>query len=226
MLNFKNHRGEYNKANIGLASSAAISVIAAIATISMPYWGLATTSILAATPLGIGVLAGFAVLFAALAGLAVYAINRNNKISEMEGPKIISCGMLGSRGIIGNDCAVYLCLTQKDYEYIKQNHFISGERRINFTNPEGEACYLIYKHFDGLSIFSNTLYLEIDSLGVKDKNGKDKVLKDTKEQLSALGLGIRRNGKKEISITFAPSPTVEAPQVQQKEPSQVKMANT
>ncbi|WP_341823767.1 hypothetical protein [Wolbachia endosymbiont (group A) of Agelastica alni] len=89
---FKNHRGQLHKANTVFVAFTAIYVIGGLAILSTPLWRPSTCKLaaFAATPLGMGVLAFVA---AALTYLAIYAISKNNEISELKAPKVFSeCG--------------------------------------------------------------------------------------------------------------------------------------
>ncbi|CAD7011245.1 unnamed protein product, partial [Ceratitis capitata] len=88
-------------------------------------------------PLGIGILATVAV---ALVGLAMYAISKNNKISELEAMKFVVDS--------GN---VKLQVTKKEFEYIKRNNknrdkdgrIVEGEYRIDFATQRVRNAMLL-----------------------------------------------------------------------------------
>ncbi|WCR58008.1 hypothetical protein [Wolbachia endosymbiont of Ctenocephalides felis wCfeJ] len=88
---FKSHRGQLHKTNTALVVLTSMYIVGAAVALSAPYWVSATSALaplaaFAATPLGIGILA---TVSAALIGLAVYSIIRNNEVSAVKAPKII-----------------------------------------------------------------------------------------------------------------------------------------
>ncbi|QKX02040.1 hypothetical protein [Wolbachia endosymbiont of Dirofilaria (Dirofilaria) immitis] len=167
---FRNHRGQLRKMNAALVALTSLYVIGAAAAFSAPHWVSSTSALtplaaFAATPLGIGILVTVAVV---LIGLVVYAISKNNKISELEAMKFIVDS--------GN---VKLQVTRKEFEYIKKNNknkdkdgkVAEGEYRIDFANSEGKECYVIVTSEKSQEV-GNTLLLDISSLSMKSDEGK------------------------------------------------------
>lgn len=191
MLTFKNHRGQFHKTNTALATFTALYVIGAAVALSAPYW-VSSTSMLAplaafaATPLGIGILAIVAV---ALVSSAMYAISKNNKISEFKAPKIVVDG------------EAKLLVTKEVYEEIKKNNqhkdekgeVIKDEYRIYFS-LEGKN-YRIIVGDQPINTLGNTLSFNIDSLEVKNKEGKFEAAKEGQNET----LGLNKDGAKEVN---------------------------
>lgn len=188
---FTNHCGNYHKMNIALVALTSVYVIGAAVALSSPYWvsstcTLAPLAAFAAIPLGIGILATVAV---ALVGLAVYAISKNNKTSELNAPKIVV-----------KDDKVMLQVTKEVYEDIKANNknkdkdgkTVESEYRINFS-LDGKDYYVTGKIGDGKAVFGDTLLLDINSLAVKNDKGEYVPISDTSKQLEGLGLNKKEN---------------------------------
>ncbi|BET29257.1 hypothetical protein wCauATS_14590 [Wolbachia pipientis] len=139
----------------------------------------------AATPLGIGILAIVAV---ALTSLAIYAISKNNKTSELKAPKIVI-----------KDGTVMLQVTKEVHEDIKANNQNKNEKgevikdkyRINFS-LEGKNYYVTGEIGDGKAEFGDTVFLGINSLEVKNKEGKFETV-DKTEWNKTLGLNKNEN---------------------------------
>ncbi len=189
---FRNHRGQLRKMNVALVALTSLYVVGATAAFSAPHWVSSTSALtplatFAATPLGIGILATVAV---ALIGLAMYAISKNNKISELEAVKIVVDS--------GN---VKLQVTKKEFEYIKRNNknrdkdgrIVEGEYRIDFANSEGKECYVIVTSEKSQEM-GNTLLLNISSLNMKSNEGKYVAQTDMSKTL-----GLDRAGAKEFN---------------------------
>ncbi|QKX01416.1 hypothetical protein GOY13_00265 [Wolbachia endosymbiont of Cruorifilaria tuberocauda] len=189
---FRNHRGQLRKMNTALVVLTTMYVVGVTAAFSAPHWvsstsALAPLAAFAATPLGIGILATVVI---ALIGLAIYAISRDNKISELEAMKFVVDS--------GN---VKLQVTGDEFEYIKKNNknkdkdgkSIDGEYRIDFSNSDGRECYVIVVSEKSKEM-GNTLLLNITSLNMKDDDGKYVTQAD---MLKALGLD--KTGAKEFN---------------------------
>ncbi|WP_341807793.1 hypothetical protein [Wolbachia endosymbiont (group E) of Neria commutata] len=200
---------------------AGLSSIASLVTISMPYWSPAPIAFFAppaplvafaATPLGMGILAGFAALFALMAVLAISHVIANNKISEMEGPKIVLCN---ERSLI-----LEVQKTNGDYEYITTKYqrkndddkLIPNEFCMGFTNSEGERVRIVFTNNKPI-LSGNYVGLLIASVEVKGSNDNYVLKEDLEDQLSALGLGTGDNDKKELITPFI-KPTVATPKLQ------------
>lgn len=188
MLTFKNHHGQFHKTNTALVALTSLYVIGAAVALSSPYW-VSSTSMLAAfaaTPLGIGVLAFVAIV---LTSLAIYAISKNNKISEVKAPKIVK----------DNDKAELL-VTKEVYEDIKANNqnknekgeVIKDEYRIYFS-LEGKDYYVTGEIGDGKAAFGDTVFLGINSLAKKNDKGEYVSISDNEKQLEELGLNKGEN---------------------------------
>ncbi|WP_353283212.1 hypothetical protein [Wolbachia endosymbiont (group A) of Pogonocherus hispidulus] len=191
MLTFKNHRGQFHKTNTALVALTSLYVIGAAVALSAPYW-VSSTSMLAplaafaATPLGIGVLAFVAV---ALVSLAIYSINKNNEISELKAPNIVT-----------SSNKIMLQLTKEMHEDIKANNqnknekgeVIKDEYRINFS-LEGKDYYVTGKIGDSEMEFYNIVFLDIDSLAMKNDKGEFKLIADQSKKLKELGLNKEEN---------------------------------
>ncbi|MDX5462446.1 MAG: hypothetical protein O7157_02670 [Wolbachia endosymbiont of Tetragnatha montana] len=192
MLTFKNHCGQFHKTNTALVALTSLYVIGAAVALSSPYWVsstcmLAPLAAFAATPLGIGVLAFVAV---ALIGLAIYTISRNNKISELNAPKIIN----------SPDDDVALQVTKEVYEDIKANNKnkdkdgknVEGEYRINFS-LDSKDYYVTGEIGDGKAVFVDTVFLNINSLAKKNDKGEYVSISDEVKRLEELGLNKKEN---------------------------------
>ncbi|OAM00684.1 hypothetical protein [Wolbachia endosymbiont of Dactylopius coccus] len=195
MLTFKNHRGQFHKTNTALVALTSLYVIGAVVALSAPYW-VSSTSMLAplaafaVTPLGMGILAVVAV---ALIGLAMYAISKNNEISELKAPKVI----FGE-----GEKEVALLVTKEVYEEIKKNNQVKDEKGkvkdgkyyIGFSLEGKNYRIIIGDQFDEAA--GNTLILEIDSLEVKNKEGKFETVNKTEWKKT---LGLDKEGAKEFN---------------------------
>ncbi|MGL9717643.1 MAG: hypothetical protein ACR5K9_02950 [Wolbachia sp.] len=159
---------------------------------------LAPLAAFAATPLGIGILATVAV---ALIGLAIYAIMRNNKISELKAPKIVN-----EKG------QLVLLLTRDVLDEVKENNQHKDEKGQLIANE-----YCLYFNLEGKSYrvivgdnatdeLGNTLLLNINSLEVKNDEGKYVPISDKSKQLEELDLN--KNDAKEFN-TYLGSVVVE-----------------
>ncbi len=191
MLIFKNHRGQFHKTNTALVALTSLYVIGAAVALSAPYW-VSSTSMLAplaafaATPLGIGVLAFVAI---ALTSLAISAIIKNNKISEVKAPKIVT-----------KDDNIMLQVTKEVYEEMKKNNqnkdkdgnVVKDEYRINFSLGD-KNYYITGEIGDGKAAFSDTVFLDINSLAVKNDKSEYVPIDDKSKQLEELGLNKEEN---------------------------------
>ncbi|WP_395463606.1 hypothetical protein [Wolbachia endosymbiont of Cantharis cryptica] len=128
-----------------------------------------------------GILAAVAV---ALIGLAIYAINKNNEISELKAPKIVI-----------KDSKAMLQVTEKEREYIeannqnkdKEGNAVVGEYRIDFTNSEGKKYYVIVTS-EKSTKQGDVVFLSIKSQEMKGDDGKYVAINES-DLLKALGLG-------------------------------------
>lgn len=217
MLISTNHHQKINTALVALTSLYAIGAAVALST---PYW-VSSTSILAplavfaATPLGVSIFAFTAVV---LTSLAIYTINKNNKISELK----------TSRIAVTDNKDIFLLVTEQDFEYIKQNNcnkneegsLIENECRIDFT-LEGRSYYITAVVDDEYKMLGNTRFLEINSLGIKNDKNEFDVISNNKEMLKKLNLDTEKNDAKELSISFLSSSAFEAPEVEQGKTSEI-----
>lgn len=195
MLTFKNHCGQFHKTNTALVALTSVYVIGAAVALSSPYWvsstctlaPLAAFAAFAATPLGIGILATVAVV---LVGLAVYAISKNNKISEVKAPRIAK----------DDNNGILLQVTKEVYEEMKANNqnksekgeVIKDEYRLNFS-LEGKNFYVTGKIGNGKAVSADTVPLDINSLAVKNDKGEYVPISATEKQLEELGLNKKEN---------------------------------
>lgn len=191
MLTFKNYCGQFHKTNTALVALTSLYVIGAAVALSSPYWVsstcmLAPLAAFAATPLGIGVLAFVAI---ALTSLAISAIIKNNEISELKAPRIVI-----------DDDEVKLLVTKEVYEKMKKNNqnkndkgeVVEGEYRINFS-LDGKDYYVTGKIGDGKAEFGDTVFLDINSLAVKNNKGEYVPISYTNKHLEELGLNKEEN---------------------------------
>lgn len=180
MLTFKNHRGQFHKMNTALVALTSLYVIGAAVALSSPYWAssypvLAPLVAFASTPLGIGILATVAI---ALIGLAVYAIIKNNDVSEEKAPKLTKDGLLIRRDV---------------YEEMKKNNQVkddngnarSGQYYIDFSLNSKDYRVIVGDQFKEQS---NTLILKVSSLEVKGDDSKYAPVANENKELEALGL--------------------------------------
>ncbi|MDG7053341.1 MAG: hypothetical protein LKM45_05720 [Wolbachia endosymbiont of Alcedoecus sp.] len=124
---FKNHLGQFHKMNTALVALTSLYAIGAVVALSSPYWAssypaLAPLVAFAATPLGIGILATVSV---ALIGLAVYAISKNNEVSEEKALKVTQGGLLVRRDV---------------YEEMKKNNQVKDDN----GNAKPGQYYIVF----------------------------------------------------------------------------------
>ncbi|WP_341817862.1 hypothetical protein [Wolbachia endosymbiont (group A) of Andrena fulva] len=187
MLTFKNHCGQLHKANTVFVAFTAIYVIGGLAILSTPLWRPSTCKLaaFAATPLGMGVLAFVA---AALTYLAIYAISKNNEISELKALKVINDGLL---------------VTEDAFREIARNNQVKDEEGkvekdkyyIDFS-LEGKNYRIIVDINQFTNKLGNTSLFEIDSLEVKNKEGKFETVDKTEWNKT---LGLEKEGAKEVN---------------------------
>ncbi|WP_338406020.1 MULTISPECIES: hypothetical protein [unclassified Wolbachia] len=195
MLTFKNHCGQFHKTNTALVALTALYVIGAAVALSSPYW-VSSTSMLAplaafaATPLGIGILAIVAI---ALTSLAIYAISKNNKTSELNAPKIVD-----------NDKQAALLVTKDTFTEMASNNQVKDEKGkveegkcyIDFS-LEGKNYRIIVNNLpDKGNTVGNTLLLSINSLEEKNDEGKFEAVNKTEWNKT---LGLDKEGAKEVN---------------------------
>lgn len=167
--------------NTALVALTSLYAIGAVVALSSPYWAssypvLAPLVAFAATPLGMGILATVTV---ALIGLAVYAIIKNNKVSEEKAPKITQEGLLVRRDV---------------YEEMKENNQVKddngnakpGQYYIVFNLEDKNYRVIVGDKFT--KELGNTLLFAIDSLEVKGADGKYAPVTGKNKELEALGL--------------------------------------
>ncbi|MDE5057652.1 hypothetical protein OZD61_02460 [Wolbachia endosymbiont of Drosophila bocki] len=187
MLTFKSHCGQPHKANTVFVAFTAIYVMGGLAILSTPLWRPSTCKLaaFAATPLGMGVLAFVA---AALTYLAIYAISKNNEISELKALKAIKDGLL---------------VTKDAFREIARNNQVKDEE----GKVEKDKCYIdfslegknyrIIVDIDQLTkTLGNTLLFKIDSLKEKNDEGKFEAVNETKWSKT---LGLDKDGAKEVN---------------------------
>ncbi|MFP3033679.1 MAG: hypothetical protein ACEY3M_22130 [Wolbachia sp.] len=176
---FKNHRGQSHKTNIAFVALAALCAVGAIVALSAPLWRPSTTP-------EAFILAGVNIM---LAYLAIYTISRNNKISELKAPKVLSeCG------------EAKLLVTKEVYEEMKKDNQVKdnveeGKYYIDFS-LEGKNYRIIVDELDSDETIGNSLLLITNSLEVKNKEGKFEAV-DKEEWDETLGLN--KDGAKEVN---------------------------
>ncbi|WP_264736117.1 hypothetical protein [Wolbachia endosymbiont (group A) of Rhinocyllus conicus] len=170
---------------------------------------LAPLAAFAATPLGMSVLAFVAV---ALICLAVYAISKNNEISELKAWKLS----------VSSDYAhLVLQVLSEDSKFIEENYKVDDKHRIDCVNSKGEVYritldgHVKYKDNDHPILLGSTYLFRVSSLDVKDGEGKYVSINDRSKQLETLGLGLEDQYPKELSITFMPSTVMQKPAAEQ-----------
>ncbi|WP_353285388.1 hypothetical protein [Wolbachia endosymbiont (group A) of Beris morrisii] len=207
MLTFKNHCRQFHKTNTALVALTSLYVIGAAVALSAPYW-VSSTSMLAplaafaATPLGIGILAIVAI---ALVSSAIYAILKNNEISELKAPKIV----------VNNDRKnskeTALLVTEDILMEMARNNQVKDEEGkveknkyyIDFS-LEGKNYRIIVSISQFINRLGNTLLFKIDSLEVKNKEGKFETVDETEWNKT---LGLDKKGAEEVN-TYLGSPIV------------------
>lgn len=199
MLTFKNHCGQFHKTNTALVALTALYVIGAAVALSSPYW-VSSTSMLAplaafaATPLGIGILAIVAV---ALVSSAMYAISKNNEISELKAPKIV---VHNDRK---NSKETALLVTEDILMEMARNNQVKdeegkvekGKHYIAFS-LEGKNYRIIVDINQLTNMLGNTLLFKISSLKEKNDEGKFEAVNETKWNKT---LGLDKDGAKEVN---------------------------
>ncbi|WP_353273888.1 hypothetical protein [Wolbachia endosymbiont (group A) of Ennomos erosarius] len=176
---FKNHRVQSHKTNIAFVALAALCAVGAIVALSAPLWRPSTTP-------EAFILAGVNIM---LAYLAIYTISRNNKISELKAPKVLSeCG------------EAKLLVTKEVYEEMKKDNQVKdnveeGKYYIDFS-LEGKNYRIIVDELDSDETIGNSFLLITNSLEVKNKEGKFEAV-DKEEWDETLGLN--KDGAKEVN---------------------------
>lgn len=208
---FKNHRGQFHKMNTALVALTSLYAIGAVVALSSPYWAssypaLAPLAAFAATPLGIGILATVAV---ALIGLAVYAIRKNNEISELKAPKFV---IINGKVKVQVAEAVLKEIKENNKNKDKDGKVIEGEYRIDFTNSEGKECYVIVTSEKSQGM-GDAEFLSIKSQAMKNSSGEYGSI-DESNLLKTLGLG---TGEKDAKVfnTYLEKVVVQAAQSQE-----------
>lgn len=177
---FKNHRGQSHKTNIAFVALAALCAIGAIVALSAPLWRPSTTP-------EAFILAGVNI---ALVGLAVYAISKNNEISELKAPKVLSeCG------------EAKLLVTKEVYEEMKKDNQVKDNAEedkwyIDFSLKGENYRITVDGQFDNDETVGNSLLLIINSLEVKNKEGKFETVDKTEWNKT---LGLDKEGAKEVN---------------------------
>ncbi|AZU37052.1 hypothetical protein BBB02_00040 [Wolbachia endosymbiont of Bemisia tabaci] len=213
----KNH---LHKTNIPLAALTSLYVTGTAVALSTPYWVFSTSllvplAVFASTPLGISVIAFVAV---ALVSLAIYSIIKNNEISELKAPRIVT----GSY-----QRYLMLQVTGKDLEFIEEIYKNeNSEYIIDFTNSKGEifkaASYgqIKYKDNPDPILLGNTKLLDLHQLYKKNGDGIFEEI-NCGQELETLGLGVEENDAKEVIIEFVPSSIVKSPKVEHEKPERL-----
>ncbi|GFT22510.1 uncharacterized protein NPIL_455771 [Nephila pilipes] len=182
---FKNHRGQSHKTNIAFVALAALCAIGAIVALSAPFWR-SSTAAFATTPETF-ILAGTNIT---LAYLAIYTISRNNKISELKAPKVFSeCG------------EAKLLVTKEVYEEMKKDNQVKDNAEedkwyIDFSLKGENYRITVDGQSDNDETVGNSLLLIINSLEVKNKEGKFETVDKTEWNKT---LGLDKEGAKEVN---------------------------
>lgn len=160
MLTSKNH---LQKTNIVLIVLTSLCVIGAATTLSAPCW-ISSASMIG--PIGTNLLATVTI---ALIVSITYSIMKNNEISELKAPRIVT----GSY-----QRYLMLQVTDKDLEFIEENYKNeNGEYTIDFTNSKGEvfkaASYNQIRYIDNPDpiLLGNTKLLDLHQLYKKNGDG-------------------------------------------------------
>ncbi|WP_265035835.1 hypothetical protein [Wolbachia endosymbiont (group A) of Anomoia purmunda] len=180
---FKNHRGQSHKTNIAFVALAALCAVGTIVALSAPLWRPSTAAF-ATTPEAF-ILAGVNI---ALVGLAVYAISKNNEISELKAPKIVVDG------------EAKLLVTKEVYEEMKKDNQVKDNAEedkwyIDFSLKGENYRITVDGQFDNDETIGNTLLLSINSLEVKNKEGKFEAIEEEWDKT----LGLDKDGAKEVN---------------------------
>lgn len=206
MLTSKNHP---QKTNIVLIVLTSLCVIGAATTLSAPCW-MSSASMIG--PIGTNLLATVTI---ALIVSITYSIMKNNEISELKAPRIVT----GSY-----QRYLMLQVTDKDLEFIEENYKNeNGEYTIDFTNSKGEIFkaesygQIRYNDNPDPILLGNTKLLDLHQLYKKNGDGIFEEI-NCGQELAMLGLGVEKNDAKEVTIEFVPSSIVKSPKVEHKEP--------
>ncbi|MFP3022984.1 MAG: hypothetical protein ACEY3K_08780 [Wolbachia sp.] len=209
MLTSKNY---LQKTNIVLIVLTSLCVIGAATTLSVPCW-MSSASMIG--PIGINLLATVTV---ALIASVTYSIIKNNEISELKAPRIVT----------GNyQRYLILQVTNEDLEFIENNYKNeNGEYTIDFTNSKGEvfkaASYDQIRYIDNPDpiLLGNTKLLDLHQLYKKNGDGIFEEI-NCEQELETLGLGVEENDAKEVTIEFVPSSIVKSPKVEHEKPERL-----
>lgn len=123
-----------------------------------------------------------------LAYLAIYTISRNNKISELKAPKIVVNG------------EAKLLVTKEVYEEMKKDNQVKDNAEedkwyIDFSLKGENYRIAVDGQFDNDETIGNTLLLSINSLEVKNKEGKFEAIEEEWDKT----LGLDKDGAKEVN---------------------------
>ncbi|WP_419214790.1 hypothetical protein [Wolbachia endosymbiont of Rhagoletis cingulata] len=202
MLTSKNHP---QTTNIVLIVLTSLCVIGAATTLSAPCWMYSTSMI---GPIGTNLLATVTI---ALIVSVTYSIMKNNEISELKAPRIVT-----------GSYQKYLILqvTNEDLEFIENNYKNeNGEYTIDFTNSKDEvfkaASYGQIRYIGNPDpiLLGNTKLLDLHQLYKKNSDGIFEEI-NCGQELETLGLGVEENDAKEVTIKFVPSSIINSPKVE------------
>lgn len=202
MLTSKNHP---QKTNIVLIVLTSLCVIGAATTLSAPCW-MSSASMIG--PIGTNLLATVTI---ALIVSVTYSIMKNNEISELKAPRIVT-----------GSYQKYLILqvTNEDLEFIEKNYKNeNGKYTIDFTNSKGEVFkaesygQIKYKDNPDPILLGNTKLLDLHQLYKKNDDGIFEEI-NCGQELETLGLGVEENDAKEVTIKFVPSSIINSPKVE------------
>ncbi|WP_341820642.1 hypothetical protein [Wolbachia endosymbiont (group A) of Myopa testacea] len=133
---------------------------------------------------------------AALTYLAIYAISKNNEISELKAWRIVSV----------SDTQSVLRITKGEFKYIKENNknkdkngnLIYGEYRIDFVNQKGkEGYFIVTKKQEAINdVVPYIMLLPIKSQAMKNDEGGEYVPICNGKLVTELGLSTKENDAK------------------------------
>lgn len=200
------------KTNIVLIVLTSLCVISAATALSVPCW---TSSASMIGPIGMNLLATVTV---ALIASVTYSIMKNNEISELKAPRIVTGSY--QRYLI-------LQVINEDLEFIEENYKNeNGGYTIDFTNSKGKIfkadSYGQIRYIDNPEpiLLGNTKLLDLHQLYKKKGDSIFEQI-NCEQELETLGLGVEENDAKEIIIEFVPSSIVKSPKVEHEKPERL-----
>jgi len=154
----------------------------------------------------------------ALIASVTYSIMKNNEISELKAPRIVTGSY--QRYLI-------LQVINEDLEFIEENYKNeNGGYTIDFTNSKGKIfkadSYGQIRYIDNPEpiLLGNTKLLDLHQLYKKKGDSIFEQI-NCEQELETLGLGVEENDAKEIIIEFVPSSIVKSPKVEHEKPERL-----